>query len=545
MSVARLMQQAAAGVSGGGGDGDFTSATYVSNYAIPSVTTNLRGVAVSSDETKLLFIDVTSSPDDLSRIEMTTAGDLSTASVANSSTIGTGTKSSIFIQTPSILWALDASFDNIKKYTLNADFGNAVSSTATYSVPAGFNPIGSDNPWSLTFNQDGTKMFIGDFNADGIQEFSLSTAYDPSTATYTANGSVAAQTGTPYAQCWNNDGSKMYVIETGAGSSVLYQYSLSSTYDVTTLSYDGSLALTAGPLATGYAFGVSVSDDNQSLYISGLLVGVSAYIIKYSTVTPASSWTDPDLANASYDSVSFSVSSQEASPVGLFFSPDGDNCYVIGFTGKDVNEYSLSTSWDITSASFVSSLSVSAKDSFPRDLWFKDDGTELYIVGTSSNSVHQYTLSTAWDVSSGTFTQSFSVSSQSSFTRGLTFKPDGTKMFTLDSSSDNSFQYSLSTAWDISTASYDSKSLATGTPNPTAPRFNPDGTKLWLIDNSPDDVRQYSLSTAWDLSTGSYDSVLFSVGSQEAAAQGLFFKDDGQKMYVVGTTNDTIYQYST
>lgn len=257
-------------------------------------------------------------------------------------------------------------------------------------------------------------------------------------------------------------------------------------------------------------------------------------------------WTDPDLANASYDSVSFSVAGQEPNAIGLFFKSDGTKVYIIGFSNDSVYQYSLSTAWDVSTASYDSkSLSVAAKDTVPRDIWFKSDGTEVYVVGTSSNSVHQYSLSTAWDVSSGTFTQSFSVSAQSSFTRGVTFKPDGTKMYISSTSSDDIYQYSLSTAWDVSTSSYDSKSLSTGTPNPTAPRFNPDGTKLWLVDGSPDDVRQYSLSTAWDVSTGSYDNVAFDVSGQSANAQGLFFKSDGSKMYILDFINDFIYQYST
>jgi hypothetical protein len=43
-----------------------------------------------------------------------------------------------------------------------------------------------------------------------------------------------------------------------------------------------------------------------------------------------SGWTDPDLGNASYDSVSFSVSGQETSPEALFFKPDGAKMYVLG-----------------------------------------------------------------------------------------------------------------------------------------------------------------------------------------------------------------------
>jgi DNA-binding beta-propeller fold protein YncE len=256
-------------------------------------------------------------------------------------------------------------------------------------------------------------------------------------------------------------------------------------------------------------------------------------------------WTDPDLTNASYESLSFRVGSQEGLPQDLFFKPDGTKCYIVGFSGDAVVEYSLSTAWDISSASFVTSLSVNAQETTPRSFWFKGDGSEVYVSGTVSDSVHQYSLSTTWDVSSGTYTQSFSIAAQSGLPRGLTFKPDGTKMYVADPSTDLIYQYSLSSAWDISTASYDSKTLTPGTPTATSPRFNPDGTKLWLIDSGPDEVAQYSLTTAWDVSTGSYDNVFFDVSGQETTPQGFFFKSDGSKMYVVGQNSDTIYQYST
>ena len=286
MSVARLMQMGAAGVSAGGGgsDGDFTSATYDSSYTIPDGT-NLRGVAVSDDETKLLIVDTSDANNYLVRIELSTGGDLSTASVANSSLIFSGTKFNLFLQSPSIVWAMDASYDNIKKYTLNAGFGDTISSTETTSVPAGANATGSDQPNSVTFNGDGSKMFIGDFNADGVQEFTLSTNYDPSTETYVGNGDVSSQTTTPYSHAWNSDGTKLYVIETGAGSSKMFQYSLSVAYDVSTKSYDGLLSLDGGPLATsGYALGIVVSADDSSLYVSGAdFSNDFSFFVKYST----------------------------------------------------------------------------------------------------------------------------------------------------------------------------------------------------------------------------------------------------------------------
>ena len=67
---------------------------------------------------------------------------------------------------------------------------------------------------------------------------------------------------------------------------------------------------------------------------------------------------------------------------------------------------------------------------------------------------------------------------------------------------------------------------------------------MYVIGNG-DTVYQYTLSTAWDLSTASYDSVSFSVNSQDATTTALFFKPDGSKMYVLGDSNNSVYQFST
>ena len=71
-----------------------------------------------------------------------------------------------------------------------------------------------------------------------------------------------------------------------------------------------------------------------------------------------------------YENKEFSVSSQETNPQGVRFKSDGTKMFVIGNTGDDVNEYSLSTAWDITTASFVDSFSVNSEDTVPNGLAF-------------------------------------------------------------------------------------------------------------------------------------------------------------------------------
>ena len=112
-------------------------------------------------------------------------------------------------------------------------------------------------------------------------------------------------------------------------------------------------------------------------------------------------------------------------------------------------------------------------------------------------------------------------------TPGLAFKPDGTKMYVIGSTGDTAYQYSLSTAFDLSTASYDSVSLGVGSQDtsPMAIVFNGDGTKMYVLGSANASVYQYSLSTGFDLSTASYDSVSFSVSSQDTAPYGIAFNN--------------------
>jgi DNA-binding beta-propeller fold protein YncE len=256
-------------------------------------------------------------------------------------------------------------------------------------------------------------------------------------------------------------------------------------------------------------------------------------------------WTDPDLANASYDSVSFSVAGQDLNPFEVFFKPDGTKMYFAGDGGNNIYEYDLSTAWDISSASHLQSFSVATQETSPVGLFFKPDGTKMYVAGQSGDDVNEYDLSTAWDISTASYLQNFSVSAQDGLPSGIFFKPDGTKMYVMGRNGDEVNEYDLSTAWDISTASFlQVFSVASQETNPFGIFFSPEGIKMFIVGFTGDDVNEYDLSSAWDISTASFIQV-FSVASQDTAPSGIFFKSDGSKMYIVGSGTDTIYQYST
>ena len=144
----------------------------------------------------------------------------------------------------------------------------------------------------------------------------------------------------------------------------------------------------------------------------------------------------------------------EEYPYGLAFNNDGSKMFVAGFGDDDVKEYTLSTVFDVSTASLVDSFDVSSQENGLRGLAFNNDGTKMFILGAGGDDVNEYTLSTGFDVSTSSFVDSFSISGQEKSPVGLTFNDDGTKMFITGHLGLDVNEYTLSTGFDVSTASF-------------------------------------------------------------------------------------------
>lgn len=275
---------------------------------------------------------------------------------------------------------------------------------------------------------------------------------------------------------------------------------------------------------------------------------ITEYNVQSSTGEGSVVYPSYTLSGASYDNIdSPSLSSQIGQGQGLSFKTDGTKMYVSD--QSNAYQYSLSTAWDITTASYDSkSLSLSSADD-PNNTFFKTDGTKFYVVSKNNSYINEYDISTAWDISTGpaNYSRRFYMGSQGSNPSGVFFKSDGTKMYVLSNSADTVYQYSLSTAWNVTTASYDSKSFTTTTqaPNPRSIQLSDDGKKLFVADANNDYVYQYDLAPAYDISTASYSNYSLNVASQDGFPYAIAFKSDGVKLYMLGATSDKVHQYST
>ena len=241
---------------------------------------------------------------------------------------------------------------------------------------------------------------------------------------------------------------------------------------------------------------------------------------------------------------SFSVAGEEDMPRGLTFSNDGTKMFVIGEQNgnggtsgsgeDDMHEYTLSTPFDISTASYVDSL-ANLGDAFETSIKFNNDGSKMFVLGKNRDYVQEYSLTANFDLSSANFVRFFRVQSQDNNIYGLDFNNDGTMMYITGHQNDSIHQYELAVGFDLSDVTFlRSQDLSTQSITPSNIEFNTDGTRMFIIGTSEKTVNQYDLSTGFDISTLSH--VGFLDLSSEAFPYGLAFSPSGLKMFITGSS---------
>ena len=321
------------------------------------------------------------------------------------------------------------------------------------------------------------------------------------------------------------DASDFTIDETSLLSAAAFDFETKSSYDITITATD----------ATGGAFSkdftISVTDEGTPEFIN---LTVTHY----------------DITNYAHsgDADEFSVQAQDANPWGLAFNNDGTKMFMAGSDRDQVHEYTLSTAYDVSTATYVDGFSIGNRETGLFGVKFSNDGTKMFTVGDQGKAVLEYALGTAFDVSTATFTRSLAMNTYDNFPTGLGFNNDGTKMYVVGNNDDRIVEFSLSTAFDLSTATYagaaDEFSVAGQLTDPVGVTFNPDGTKMFVPGRVSSAIAEYALSTAFDISTASFTASQ-TVSADVSNPTEVLFNGDGSKMLVLGRVNDAVAEYNS
>ena len=237
--------------------------------------------------------------------------------------------------------------------------------------------------------------------------------------------------------------------------------------------------------------------------------------------------------------------------VGVIFTPDGLTMITVHHntvnqTDDIFKEFDLSTAWDISTA--TASGSTFALDAWnPAGAQFTDSGSKVFNVSSSGDALYSYPLSTAYDITTGGTPSLSTPGWAPSNMQGLHIVEKATSdVYMCDPGAGEVEQWSM-TGTDATTLSFVRSYTVSEDTKPRGVAMNPDQTKMFVAGNDNNKVYQYSLSTAGNISTATYDTVSFSTRYLDSAGEkgpfDIVFGDNGRYLYVTGF-NKGISQFS-
>ncbi|GEM_PF-3620719 len=558
---------------------DVSTAVYAGaaeEFFVGAQETLATGLTFSNDGTKLFVIGLTD--DAIIEYDLTVPYDVSTAIYA-----GAGEEFFVgaqedepqglaFNNDGSRMFVVGHDDEAVVEYHLSVNFDV---STATYAGAGEEFFVGAQEstPRGLAFSNDGTRLFVIGNDDDAVVEYTLPGAeYTEVPANdgiiTSLNPLIISLTGDTFNDADNDDllnvGSQVTLGNVPAGLSPVL--SLSDNDTRVTVTFTGN--------ATDHQPADDVADITFSFDDSAFSSATAASVTNsgeaspFSSNVPISFLANPslqyvtglfDVSGAIYAGAAeeLSVSAQDTSPTGLVFSSDGSKMFVMGAADAAVVEYNLSTSFDVSTATYAGAAEeffVGNEENIPTGLAFNNDGSKMFVTGFNFGSVIEYHLSVNFDVSTATYAgagEEFFVGNEVSLPLELVFSNDGSKMFMIGLVDDAIIEYDLTVPYDVSTATYAGAAEEFFVGNeeniPTGLAFNNDGSKMFVIGFDDVAVIEYHLSVNFDVSTATYAGAAeeFSISNQQIVQlRDIAFSGNGSKMFLIDDGNGAVVEYT-
>ena len=245
----------------------------------------------------------------------------------------------------------------------------------------------NNNPSGAMVSSDGMHVYTSRHSVEYIWQWDLSVAWDLSTAVYSQNIVYDGVGGSPGFDMWTwkPDGTKVWITNGG----IIYAYSLSSAWDISTLTIDNasynmdndqSNNGSKGSGGAGY-----FKDDGTELYVLWLGNPIGDAVIgTWSLSTP---W---DITTLSFVGNTADIFNDEGfSPTSGYMTNDGKSWIVTDFTAQDFKQYNLATPYDHSTMDYAGKVFDYVTNlpgltgTFPTSYVLSPDQKNLYIVDGS------------------------------------------------------------------------------------------------------------------------------------------------------------------
>jgi len=228
---------------------------------------------------------------------------------------------------------------------------------------------------------------------------------------------------------FRSDGTRLYSASF-TGSNQIRQYNLSEGWNISTISLDFQLDVSAD---FAYTTGVEFKPDGTLMYVTGG-IGFDYKIVTYQLST---AWSISSASKINQITI--------ASPGGIRLKSDGTSVFILDFSTPDtIKEFTLSTPWNLLtrSGSAVRTFNIASPtgDNNILGFSFNDEGTKLFVASEGSSSIYEFNLDT-WDISTAVLTYTFFVGDRLISPADIFVQPNRDKFVVAGGSSDRVFEY--------------------------------------------------------------------------------------------------------
>lgn len=432
---------------------------------------------------------------------------------------------------------------------------------------------------SIQFSSDGTKLFM--INYFSIEEYSLGTPWKLATRSYTATNTFSPKLSDIYSGSISSDGLTLLLILTnktlvtyrlgtawdlssvqepipdakfaslpgilnsisdvvmkpdgtilyvlGYGSRYVYQYALSTPFDLSTISLTHSIDMQPYTSITPLE-GMDFKTDGTVLYITS-----QSFLARFPLST---AW---DISSISSGTTTFGFPPSYTTK-GLRMSPEGNYFYTIDDLNNKLDQYTTATPWVFSSASKTSEVNIAATAISSKTLSFSADGANIYVSNgqASSSSIVQYKLASPWNVNSisstSTFNPSVGIGNYIGYAGlgGISFNNSGDTMYVASGDEHFMFAYSLSESWNVQSATISNTStsmqhLSQMTGNATGMALSNNGLNLYTT--SSDNIYQYTMASNTNTASIAYSANLYNPVSGFGSITNMTVQNDGGALF--------------
>ena len=255
----------------------------------------------------------------------------------------------------------------------------------TYKFRGQFQASGETSPTGIWFKPDGTKLFVVGFSTDRIRSWDLTIPWDVTSATNpvamagvllnTVGGAIG---GTPTGVSFSNDG--LYAFVTEQVNSVLFRYSLSTPWDLTTLNSTADQSNTSIYTSNLSPQSIWVRDDGLMFTTANSGTNVTVRVFTTTIANDITTLTLSDTGGAS------------GTPVGAVWVDNGNKLLWVQQSTDIALVNSYANPYTFDSPVTVSQRTMTTQDTTPQDVYMPNDGTRFYYLGSASDSIYQFTL---------------------------------------------------------------------------------------------------------------------------------------------------------